>query len=170
MKPITRRQFLKNSCVGAALPIVGGLVVPIMSRATAASEQVRVGLIGCGGMGKGDLATFFLNPEVVCPVVCDVDDRKTAEAVQLVEKRGKTPDVVKDFRRVLERKDVDVLLVATPDHWHALPTVLGCEAGKDVYVEKPLATSIAEGRAMLDAAQDRQRIVQMGAHRRSSPT
>lgn len=121
-------------------------------------------------MGKGDLATFFLNSEVDCPVVCDVDDKQLADAVKLVEsKRNKTPDTVKDFRRVLDRKDVDVVLVATPDHWHALPTVLGCQAEKDVYVEKPLATSIAEGRAMLHAAERHNRIVQMGAQRRSSP-
>jgi predicted dehydrogenase len=171
MNSISRRRFLKNSCIGAAVPLFGGLVVPHGLQAAAASERVRVGVIGCGGMGKGDLATFFLNPEVECPVICDVDDNQLAETVKLVEdKRGKKPDTVKDFRRVIERKDVDVLLVATPDHWHALPTVLGCQAGKDVYVEKPLATSIAEGRAMLEAAHQHDRIVQMGAHRRSSPT
>ena len=153
------------------MPLLGGLVVPATVRAAGANDRVRVGLIGCGGMGKGDLATFFLNSEVECPVICDVDDRQLAEAAKLVEdKRGKKPDTVKDFRRVLERKDVDVLLIATPDHWHALPTVLGCQAGKDVYVEKPLATTIAEGRAMLEAARHDNRIVQMGAHRRSSPT
>ena len=171
MNSISRRRFLKKSCIGAAVPLFGGLIVPHSLRAAAASDRVRVGLIGCGGMGKGDLATFFLNPEVDCPVICDVDDKQLAETIKLVEdKRGKKPDTVKDFRRVIERKDVDVLLVATPDHWHALPTVLGCQAGKDVYVEKPLATSIAEGRAMLEAAHQHDRIVQMGAHRRSSPT
>jgi predicted dehydrogenase len=107
---------------------------------------------------------------VECPVLCDVDDQHLAEGIKMVqEKRGGRPDTVKDFRRVLERKDVDILLVATPDHWHALPTVLGCQAGKDVYVEKPLATTIAEGRAMLEAARRHRRIVQMGAQRRSSP-
>ncbi len=151
-------------------PILGGLVIPRTSRAAVAAEKIQVGLVGCGGMGKGDLATFFLSPEVDCPVLCDVDDKQLGEGVKLVEtKRGHRPETVKDFRRVLDRKDVDVVLVATPDHWHALPTVLGCQAGKDVYVEKPLATSIAEGRAMLDAAQRHSRIVQMGAQRRSSP-
>jgi predicted dehydrogenase len=170
MKPISRRQFVQQSCLAAAAaPVFGGLVIPSTSRAAPASEKVRVGLIGSGGMGKGDLATFFLNPEVECPIVCDVDDRQLAEGVKLVEDQRKTkPDTVKDFRRVLERKDVDVLLVATPDHWHALPTVLGCQAGKDIYVEKPLATSIAEGRAMLEAARRHNRVVQMGAQRRSS--
>ena len=172
MKPISRRRFVKNSALLAgSLPILGGLVVAPAGRAVAASEKVRVGLIGSGGMGKGDLDTFFLNPEVECPIICDVDDNHIADGVKLVqEKRGTAPATTKDFRRVLERQDVDVVLIATPDHWHALPTVLGCQAGKDIYVEKPLATSIAEGQAMVEAAQKHQRIVQMGAHRASSPS
>ncbi len=170
MEPISRRRFVQQSTLAASAPILGGLVLPQTGRAAAASEKIRIGLIGCGGMGKGDLATFFLNPEVECPVVCDVDDRQLAGAVKLVEeKRGRKPDTVKDFQKVIERKDVDALLVATPDHWHALPTVLGCQAGKDVYIEKPLAVSIGEGRAMLEAARRHERIVQMGAQRRSSP-
>ncbi|MCL5099070.1 MAG: Gfo/Idh/MocA family oxidoreductase [Candidatus Omnitrophica bacterium] len=169
--PISRRRFLQKSALaGTAGPLLGGLVVSHAYRAVAASEKIRVGLIGSGGMGKGDLATFFLYPEVECAVVCDVDDGQIASGVKLVqEKRGNTPATVKDFRRVLDRDDVDVLLVATPDHWHALPTVLGCQAGKDVYVEKPLAKSIAEGRAMAEAARRHNRIAQMGAQRRSSP-
>ncbi len=122
-------------------------------------------------MGKGDLSTFFLNPEVECPIVCDPDDQQSAGAVTLVEeKRGYRPDAVRDFRRVLERWDVDAVIVATPDHWHALPTVLACQAGKDVYVEKPLALTIAEGRAMIEAAKRHGRVCQMGAQRLSSPT
>jgi predicted dehydrogenase len=171
MQPISRRRFLKRSCAGTAWPLLGGLVIANSGHSFGANDKIRVGLIGCGGMGKGDLATFLLNPEVDCPVLCDVDERQLGDAIKLVEaKRQVRPQVTKDFRRVIERSDVDVLLVATPDHWHALPTVLGCQAGKDVYVEKPLARSIGEGRAMLDVARDTGRIVQMGAHRRSSPT
>ncbi|HOA63004.1 MAG: Gfo/Idh/MocA family oxidoreductase [Verrucomicrobia bacterium] len=172
MNNVSRRNFLRQSSVFAAgLPLAGGLVLSPFPRAAAASEKVRVALIGSGAMGRGDLATFFLNPEVDCPVVCDVDDKQLAEAVKLVkEKRDATPDTVKDFRRVLERKDVDAVVVATPDHWHALPTVLACQAGKDVYVEKPLALTIAEGRAMIEAAQRHNRVCQMGAQRLSSPT
>lgn len=137
----------------------------------APADRIRVGLIGCGGMGRGDLATALGFDDVECPVVCDVDDRMLAEAASLVEKRrGRAPDMVKDFRRILERRDVDAVLVATPDHWHALPTVLAFEAGKDVYVEKPLATTIAEGRIMAAAARRYGRVAQMGAQRRSSPT
>ncbi|MCZ7637828.1 MAG: Gfo/Idh/MocA family oxidoreductase [Verrucomicrobia bacterium] len=170
MNTLTRRGFLQQSGALATLPVLGGLLAPAASRA-AASEKVRVGLIGCGGMGKGDLSTFFLNPEVECPVVCDPDDHQCASAATLVEeKRGKRPDTVKDFRRVVERADVDAVIVATPDHWHALPTVMACQAGKDVYVEKPLALTIAEGRAMIEAAKRHGRVCQMGAQRLSSPT
>jgi len=169
--PVTRRRFLAASAALGTAPLWGGLVVPRPVRAAAASEQIRVGLIGSGGMGKGDLSVFLQNPEVQCPVVCDPDDVQTAGAAALVqEKRGRRPDTVRDFRRVLERRDVDAVIVATPDHWHALPTVLACQAGKDVYVEKPLALTIAEGRAMIEAARRHRRVCQMGAQRLSSPT
>lgn len=167
---MNRRSFINKSAgVLAAAPMLGGLIVSQSAvRAQPASGKVRVGLIGSGGMGRGNLATFFLNPEVECPVICDVDDAMLAEGAKLVEaQRGKRPEMVKDFRRILDRKDVDVIVVATPDHWHALPTVLGCQAGKDVYVEKPLATTIAEGRAMVTAAERHKRVVQMGTQWRS---
>jgi predicted dehydrogenase len=125
---------------------LGGLSGPFVSSLQGAepgaNSKVRLGVIGCGGMGRGDMECFFLNPEIDCPIICDVDDAMLAKGIEVCEsKRGKKPDTVKDFRRVLDRKDIDIVLVATPDHWHALPTVFACQAGKDVYVEKPLATS-----------------------------
>ncbi len=169
MGGFTRRDFMSQSALAmAALPLAASRAGAEEAVKVPPSEQVRVGLIGSGGMGRGDLNTFFANPEVVCPIVCDVDDAMLAEAVKLVEgRRGTTPDTVKDFRRVIDRKDVDVVLVGTPDHWHALPTVYACQAGKDVYVEKPLGQCIGEGRAMLDAAQGNKRIAQMGTQWRS---
>ncbi len=135
---------------------------------TGANDKIRLGLIGCGGRGRAVLGAFLGNGEVDCPVICDVDDRMLARAAADVEeKRGHAPEAVKDFRRVVDRKDVDCVLVATPDHWHALPTVYACQAGKDVYVEKPLATSIDEGHAMREAARRHQRVVQMGTQWRS---
>ena len=168
MLPMTRRDFIGRS----AGTVAGAALLSQTNRAAAATvganDKIRVGLIGCGGMGRGDLATFFLNLEVDCPVVCDIDDAHIAQTVKLVEeKRGARPDGVKDFRRVIDRDDVDVVLVATPDHWHALPTVYACQAGKDVYVEKPLGKNIAEGRAMLEAARRHKRVVQMGTQWRS---
>jgi predicted dehydrogenase len=139
-----------------------------VGRVLGANDRVRAGLIGCGGIARTDLRTFFSYPEVDCAAVCDIDDGRIAEAVGWVESaRSHRPDTAKDFRRIIDRKDVDILLVCTPDHWHALPTVRGCQAGKDVYCEKPLAPTIAEGRAMLEAAKRHNRIVQMGTQWRS---
>ncbi|HXK95706.1 MAG TPA: Gfo/Idh/MocA family oxidoreductase, partial [bacterium] len=172
MTHVTRRAFLGNTAAAAAAPLFGGLILASAGTAKAAvspNEKIRVGLIGSGGMGQGDLAAFLRNDEVDCPVVCDIDDARIAQGIEQVKKhREHAADGVKDFRRVLERQDVDAVIVATPDHWHALPTVLACQAGKDVYVEKPLATSVAEGRAMLRGARENQRVVQMGTQWRSS--
>ncbi|KPK71246.1 MAG: oxidoreductase [Acidithiobacillales bacterium SM23_46] len=133
-----------------------------------ANERIRVALIGSGGMGRGDVLTFLKYDDVECPLICDVDDAQLKKVADAIEKTsGKRPETVKDFRRIIDRKDIDVCLVATPDHWHALPTIYACQAGKDVYVEKPLATSIGEGRAMVEAARRYDRIVQMGTQWRS---
>jgi predicted dehydrogenase len=171
MQSLTRRKFLEKSALaaGATSSLLSAPFIPsACADEPPASEKVRLGLIGCGGMGRGDLDCFFLNPDVDCVVICDVDDANSAKGVEICQnKRNKKPDVVKDFRRVLDRKDVDVVLIATPDHWHALPTVLACQAGKDVYVEKPLAKTIDEGRAMLEASRKHNRVVQMGSQWRS---
>jgi len=173
MNTLSRRNFLKRSSMATALtPLVVTLSSPLVRSLRAAepdaNDKVRLGLIGCGGMGQGDLECFFLNPEVDCAVICDVDDAMLAKGIAICQsKRGNKPDTVKDFRRVLDRKDVDIVLVATPDHWHALPAVLSCQASKDVYAEKPLAKTIDEGRAMLEASRRHNRVVQMGSQWRS---
>jgi predicted dehydrogenase len=168
-KPISRREFIHKSGLAVSIAAVTGpLIRSVRAGEPGPNDKVRLGLIGCGGMGRGDLECFFLNPEVECAVICDVDDAMIAKGLEVcAKKERKKPDTVKDFRRVLDRKDVDVVLVATPDHWHALPTVMACQAGKDVYVEKPLAKTIDEGRAMLTAAQKHSRVVQMGSQWRS---
>ena len=174
MKSLTRREFLCRSALAASIApgVATGCLSVLSSSGRAANvgpnDKVRLAVIGCGGRGRDILGVFLTHPEVDCPVVCDVDDKMLGRAVaEVQDKRKHAPDTVKDFRRVLERKDVDCVLVATPDHWHALPTVLACQAGKDVYVEKPLAKSIDEGRAMLEASQRHQRVVQMGTQWRS---
>jgi len=169
----SRRKFLgRSASIAVTAPFAlggfGPLIKSLRAGEPGANDKVRIGLIGSGGMGRGDLECFFLNPEVECPVICDVDDAMAAKGAEIcVSKRGKKPDLVRDFRRVLDRKDIDLVVVATPDHWHALPTVMACQAGKDVYVEKPLAKSIAEGRAMLEASKRHKRVVQMGSQWRS---
>lgn len=168
MQTVDRRDFLRWS--GAAAALAGGAQWHPAARANVigANDRIRVALIGCGGMGCGDLETFLQVAEVDCPVVCDVDPAQIGKAVKIVEShRSRAPETTADFRRVLDRKDVDACLIATPDHWHALPTILACQAGKDVYVEKPLATSIGEGRAMVAAARRYERVVQMGTQWRS---
>jgi predicted dehydrogenase len=168
MKTLSRRQFIGRSSAGtiAAASLLNYL--PRSAARVGPNDKIRVGVIGSGGMGRGNLATFLANPEVDCPVICDVDEAQITRGIELVEKqRGSRPEGVKDFRRVIDRKDVDVLLISTPDHWHALPTVYGCQAGMDIYVEKPLANSVAEGRAMLEAARKHNRVAQMGTQWRS---
>ncbi len=158
MAGISRRTFIAASAA----------VAGAQGRILGANDRVRVGLIGCGGISVADTNAFCAHPEVEIPVVCDVDDAQIAKTVERFQKqKWGTPETVKDFRRILDRKDIDACLVCTPDHWHALPTVMACEAGKDVYCEKPLATSIAEGRAMLAAARRNERVTQMGTHWRS---
>jgi len=169
MTPILRREFLRNSllAVGAAA-VAGPFIRCARAGEPGPNERICLGLIGSGGMGCGDLDCFFGNPEVDCVVICDVDDAQIAKGLAVCANRErKKPETVKDFRQVLDRNDVDMVLVATPDHWHALPTVMACQAGKDVYVEKPLAKTIDEGRAMLTASQKHNRIVQMGSQWRS---
>jgi predicted dehydrogenase len=164
-----RRRFIGSTGATIAAGVLAGPFINILrADEPGPNDKIRLGLIGCGGMGQGDLKCFFLNPEVDCAVVCDIDDSHLAAGLQICEEKGrKKPDTVKDFRRVLERKDVDVVLIATPDHWHALPMVYATQAGKDVYVEKPLAKTIDEGRAMLEAARRYNRVVQMGSQWRS---
>jgi predicted dehydrogenase len=156
----TRRHFFMQA--GAAG--LGLMASSATSRALPPSEQVRVAMIGIGGQGLSNLRKLLAN--VVA--VCDVDSARLAGAKKLVEAtKGQTCDAVGDFRRLLDRKDIDAVAISTPDHWHALPTVLACQAGKDVYTEKPLSLTVLEGQTMVTAARKDKRIVQTGSQQRS---
>jgi predicted dehydrogenase len=156
----TRRAFLQASISASVLAAGTSLAAP--------NDRVRIGLIGCGGISVADTNAFLAHPECEIIAVCDVDDAQIEKTQQRLEKLGrKRPLPFKDFRRIVELKDVDVCLICTPDHWHALPAVAAFQAGKDVYVEKPLATTIGEGRSMRDAARKHNRICQMGTQWRS---
>jgi predicted dehydrogenase len=152
-----RRQFLSGTAASLTALSAG--------RVLGANDRVQVGVIGCGTRGTYDGRLIKQVPGVAIVAACDVYETNANRAAQWAG-AGCKPE--RDFRRVLDRKDVDAVLVATPDHWHAIPTVLACQAGKDVYVEKPLAHNVREGRAMVAAARKYNRIVQTGTQHRSS--
>ena len=134
------------------------------TRVWGANDRVRVGLIGSGGRGRQDWGTFLKFPEVEPVAVCDVYAPFLAKGIAMTSDRAKP---YQDFRRLLEQKDIDAVIVAVPDHWHALMTVAACEAGKDVYCEKPLSLTVTDGRHMVNAARKYNRVVQTGSQQRS---
>ncbi len=133
-----------------------------------ANDKITVALIGARNMGWYNLTDLLKQENVVCKILCDVDDKVLNDkAAELVEQGLKKPILEKDYRKVLEDKDIDAVIIGTPDHWHCLPAVEACEAGKHVYVEKPLANSIAESNVMLDVARRNKSLVQVGQQQRS---
>jgi predicted dehydrogenase len=161
--PLNRRAFL-----GAAG--TGLLVLPSRSGRAAPSERVRIAVIGLRSRGSDHAKLFARDPGAEIVAVCDVDDAMFARPVKAVESAaGQAPRTEKDFRRLLDDKSIDAVTIATPDHWHGLMTVLACQAGKDVYVEKPISHNVVEGRRMVDAARKHRRVVQVGTQRRSAP-
>jgi len=162
MSGSTRRQFLQATAAAFAAPYI------VPSRCFGANERVTVGMIGVRNQGTGNL-NRFLGAGCNVAAICDVDSEVRAKAIPLVTKQGQTPKEYEDYRQVLERKDIDAVVITVPDHWHALMTIHACQAGKDVYCEKPLSLAIAEGRRMVNAARENKRIVQTGSQQRSSP-
>jgi predicted dehydrogenase len=161
-KPIhlSRRQLLVEGVAAFALPLLVPSQVLGKPRRPGANDRIRLGFIGVGRRGQQLLEAMPEGAKVVA--VCDVY-RPRAEVVG-AKYHAKA---VHDFRRVLDRKDMDVVVIATPDHWHALPAVLACQAGKDVYCEKPLALTVREGRLMVKAARKYHRVFQVGTQQRS---
>jgi len=166
IRPTTRRQFLGRAALATGGLFAAPLVLP--RSVFGANDRIRLGFIGVRNQGTNNLKAF-LTKDVEIPVLCDVDASSPAAAVKLLNERGRSFDQVDDYRRVLDRDDVDAVVVTTPDHWHALITIAACQAGKDVYCEKPLSLAIAEGRRMVTAAREHQRVVQTGSQQRSAP-
>jgi len=159
-----RRTFLAAS---GALVASG---VTAWGRPIGANDRIRLGVIGTRGRGAELAGAFAKRADVTIASLCDVDDASFAPALKVVEKAGAaTPKVEKDFRKLLDDREIDAVVVATPDHWHALMTVMACQAGKDVYTEKPASHNVVEGRRMVEAARKYGRVVQMGIQRRSMP-
>lgn len=164
---MNRREFIKTGVAASAVASFGGHYVQ-------GAEQTsrRVGLIGSGWYGKSDVFRLMQVAPVEVVSVCDVDAKMLAEACDLIAARQpskKRPRPYRDYRDMLKEKDLDIVVIGTPDHWHALTMIAAVEAGADVYVQKPTSVDVAESIAMLAAARKHNRIVQVGTQRRSTP-
>ena len=156
MSDPTRRQFAASA---AFLPALAQ---------RSPNDRINIGVVGFRGRGRDHYRTFAKIPNVRVAFLCDIDERLFPGAVAEVEQLGgNRPETYNDIRKLLERKDLDAISIATPDHWHALMTIWGCQAGKDVYVEKPVCHNMREGRKMVEAARKYNRMVQTGLNRRS---
>ena len=159
MRKPSRRDFAKLSAAGVAAALTA-------RRAYGANERVRLGFIGLGNRGDQVLDAFLVHKDCEVVAVCDLWQPYLDFAAK---KAGTSPKMHKDYHEVLDRKDVDAVVICTPDHWHALQMIQACDAKKDVYVEKPLSLCVAEGRAMVEAARRNKVVTQVGLMRRSDP-
>lgn len=165
MSRSTRRGFLKKSAVMGL-----GLAAGLSRQAFAANDKISVACIGVRGRGNSVMHSFADEPDCAITHICDVNEStRRQRAEQMKQKTGRLPKLVNDYRELLDDKSVDVFMIATPDHWHALPTIHGCLAGKDVYVEKPASHNILEGKTAVAAARMHNCMVQMGTQIRSAP-
>src|SRR5436190_24107619 len=165
---MNRRQFLKQTSA-ALFALAAASYVPTTF---AAEKPRRVGLIGAGWYGKSDLWRLVQVGSVEIVSICDVDKHMLAGAVEIASQRQKSkqkPRTYGDYREMLKEKDLDIVLVGSPDHWHALHAIAAMEAGADVYCQKPISRDVREGEAMLDAARRLNRVVQIGTQRKSTP-
>ena len=161
----TRRAFLRGSgtAVGAAI------ATQRLIGKEPAGDRVRVGIMGAGGRALSLINSFAANPDVEVVAIADLDASKLPRGLEAAEKlQGKKPRAESDFRKLIDDTTINALVIGTPDHWHAIPTILACQAGKDVYVEKPDAHNIVEGMRMVAAMRKHKRVVQMGSQHRST--
>jgi predicted dehydrogenase len=164
---INRRRFLQTASAALAMSTLGAKGLDLVH-----GKPKRVGLIGTGWYGKSDLFRLIQVAPVDVVSLCDVDQRLLTEAAMLVSQRqksGKVPRIFADYREMLNQRDLDIVLIGSPDHWHALQMIDAVKAGADVYVQKPISVDIAEGEAMLAAARQHGRVVQVGTQRKSTP-
>jgi predicted dehydrogenase len=165
-----RRDFINAAVIGAAGVSIGTSVVTKVS-GKGANDKIVLALIGSGGRGTGVIiSTCKVNTNVEIKTVCDVNDSNAAKSISAIESAlGYRPLFVRNMKEVFNDKDIDAVIIATPEHWHALATVWACQAGKDVYVEKNISLTIREGQKMIEAARKYDRIVQCGTQNRSAP-
>jgi predicted dehydrogenase len=161
---VSRRRFVTSATAALALPTI------IPRSVFGANERIVTGYVGVGGQGVANLKSFLkLGDLTQTAALCDVDQDHLAAALKVVPASGGSNrcEGYGDYRSLLDRKDIDAVVVSTPDHWHALVTIHACQAGKDVYCEKPLTLTVAEGRKMVDVARKQNRVVQTGSQQRS---
>jgi predicted dehydrogenase len=168
MKEVTRRSFVKGAAGAAAASV---LIGTSKTSWAGANDRINVAVLGINGRGKTHLNCFDQVEGTEVTTICDPDARLFAPRTKefFTDKGKKAPKTEQDIRRVLDDKDIDVLAIATPNHWHSLATIWGCQAGKDVYVEKPMTHNIFEGRKVVEAAEKYGSIVQHGTQLRSNP-
>lgn len=168
----SRRDLIGAAAAGAALTGIGKSAFAASPEARArvsANDKLVLGLIGCGGMGASDMRQLMQQPDVEVAALCDVDDARMEGDIAHVERTyNRKPTIYKDYRKMLERKDIDGIIVGTPDNWHALNLIHAVEAGKDAYCEKPISHDIVEARSMANAVKHYNKIVQVGTWQRSN--
>ena len=155
MNRINRRNFVKGSLAATAgLGVTSSFTPSAWANVRGANDDIRVGLISTGGKGEDNLKSFKDIKGVRIAAVCDVDTKHIARALKkMYKKEGeKHPPAYTDFRKILDDKNIDAVVISTPNHWHSLMTIMACQAGKDVYVEKPISHNIFEGRIAVNAA------------------
>lgn len=164
--PIDRREFVASASAGAIAAITAS---SSCSQTKAPSDRLRLGLIGCGERGRRLIEVFARYPDVDIPVLADVIEPRMAQAAEILTTvfSRPQPDQLIDYREILDRADIDAVVIATPDHWHARPFLHACQAGKHVFVEKPLSLTVAEGRAMVNAARKSGIIALAGTQQRA---
>jgi len=164
MSSVNRREFL------GIVPLVWAGMSATSQAAVSANEKVNVALVGCGGRGRALGSWFSRLPESQLVAACDPDQSRSGQMADQIEKSGaKRPKLVEDFRRLLDSDEIDAIVIATPDHWHTPAAIMACQAGKDVYVEKPCSHNIHEGRQLVNTARKYKRVVQHGTNLRATP-
>lgn len=169
---LSRRQFLKTSAAVAAATSLPGwflereqALAAVAPKRPGPNDRPGIALVGCGGMGRGDAGNARRFGDIVA--VCDVDARQAEDAAKQFSRDGKKPEVYRDFRKLMERSDVHIIVNGTPDHWHTLINILAVNTGKDVYSEKPLTLTIDEGKQLIKAVRKHQAVFQVGSQQRS---
>jgi predicted dehydrogenase len=176
---VSRRQFIEGAVKTTAAMTAGLGAVAAAGKASAspapgtrsvsANDKIVLGLIGCGGQGAWNMRQMMNFPEIQVAALCDVDDARMPNDIKdVTAKYGKAPEIFKDYRKMLERKDIDAVIVGTPDNWHALNLIHALEAGKDAFCEKPISHDIVEARSMAGAVKRYNKIVQVGTWQRST--